>query len=163
MLHIVSHHLNRVATILTMGLLLLLFFNVLIGASLRSIFDINFMSSFDLTRILFVWFTFIGASVVYKEKGHSAFSFLYGRTRGFIKLSIDLVNHVLTFGFLMVLAYFGAKLTMATSVQSLPASGISLVWLYLPLAVSAVLMLVHCLSFLFELRPTQSSQYYEKK
>jgi TRAP-type transport system small permease protein len=163
MLHIVSHQLNRAATILVMGLLLALFINVLVGASLRSIFSINFMSSFDLTRILFVWCTFIGASVVYKEKGHSVFSFLHGRTSGLIKLILDLINHVLTLGFLLVVVYFGAKLTVAVTVQSLPASGISVVWLYLPLAVSAALMLVHCLSFLIELRSTGSSRYYDKK
>ncbi|MBP1933351.1 TRAP transporter small permease [Ammoniphilus resinae] len=132
---------------LVMVLVCLLFLNVLVTALLRYAFNISIVSSYDYSRIFFLWCTFLGAGMVFKAKGHAKFVFFYDRTKEGLRFLVDLICNTLYVIFFAVILVVGTKLTISVSAQVLPASGITAAWLYLPILIAAFLMLIHVLSF----------------
>ncbi|MCM3759943.1 TRAP transporter small permease subunit [Alkalihalobacillus oceani] len=144
-----SDKLDSLSRIITMVLLVIMFINVFGTAALRYVIGISFVGSYDFARIFFLWCTFFGACIVFKQKEHSRFEFFYIRTKGMVRKTIDVLCNLLYVGFFCMILVVGTRLTISISTQVLPASGVSAVWLYLPIVLAAFVMLVHVLNFLY--------------
>ncbi|MCM3715362.1 TRAP transporter small permease [Halalkalibacter oceani] len=145
-----SGKLDSLTRIITMILLVIMFINVFSTAALRYVLGISFVGSYDFARIFFLWCTFFGACIVFKQKEHSRFEFFYIKTNRMIRRAIDLLSNLLYVGFFCMILVVGTRLTVSISTQVLPASGVSAIWLYLPIVLSAFVMLVHVLNFLYD-------------
>jgi len=143
-----SDYLDKITRIVVMILLGVMFLIVFGNAVLRYLFEFSFVGSYDYSRILFIWTTFFGASVVYKQKGHPKFDFLHAKTRGVVRFAVDLLINLLVIGFLVIIMTVGTRLTYSIAAQTLPASGVSAMWLYLPIIIASAIMLIHAITFL---------------
>ena len=144
-----SDYINNLVIKLLFPLLLAMFFVVFIAVVLRLI-NISFISSYDLSRLLFVWMTFMGMTVIYKKRGHMKFSFIYDLASGIKKTILDIVIDLLIlifFGFLMIVSF---RLLGKIQIQKLPGSGIPAIWLYLPFFITPFIMIIHSISYLTE-------------
>lgn len=146
----VSNIIQDISKKLTIVLLLIMFLNVFISALIRYAFDISFVGSYDYSKILFVWCSFLGASIVLKDQAHSKFEFLYGKTKGTTRLILNSFINLCLIVFFTMILIVGTKLSMSVIVQKMPASGISAVWIYLPIVISSFTMLIHSLNFLIK-------------
>lgn len=142
---------------------IVLFFAGLLIVSVfsRYVFQLPIVTSVELTRISFVWATFLGISAGVKRGVHvrvvAFVSVLPAALRG---LTVYLVHgSILVFALLMV--WQGWGLTMRMIPTTFPTLGVSQAWLYAVLPVSGALMALHAFSGLLsrepvDLHPTES-------
>lgn len=145
----VSDSINKIVTYFLFPLLLFMFVIVFVAVIFRLI-NISFISSYDISRLFFVWLIYLSITVVYKKEGHIKFSFLYNKFKGKIKVVIDICIHILVFLFFFVILYMGIKFYPSIRIQTLPGSGLSALWLYSPFFVSPAIMLIHSSAFILE-------------
>ena len=149
LLEVASRWLDRLTFILAVPLgaffLGIVFANVLA----RYVFSAPIIGSVEYARIAFVWATFIGASMAVRRRSHIRLDFLAERLPLPAQRLLAVFLWLLIIAFLAFVAYQGWRLTGRVQRTFFPASGISQVYLYLPLPVSAALMLVHALTHLF--------------
>lgn len=122
--------------------ILIVFFEVL----MRYVFKAPIITSIELARLGFVWSCFLGATVCFKRGKHIQFVFLterFGpRGRRITQRTVDL----LSLGFFFFLLVKGMGMAQAVEATYFPALGWSQLWLYLPLPVNALFMLIHAIA-----------------
>ena len=122
---------------------LIVFFEVL----MRYVFRAPLVTSVEVARLGFVWSCFLGAALGVKRHAHIRFVFFLekcGPVAGaLLQLSVSLLCTAF-FAFLMVK---GVEMTERVYDTFFPALGFSQLWLYLPLPVSAAIMLIHGVTF----------------
>jgi len=129
----------------------------------RYVFQLPIITSVELTRLAFVWATFLGIAAGVKRGVHV-------RVVAFVQLfppqlRANLVRYLvhgsfLAFGLLMI--WYGSGLTVRMAATSFPTLGISQAWLYATLPVTGALMTLHALSALLsgdpvDTRPSERS------
>ena len=121
---------------------------VFLGVVTRYVFQMPIITSVELARIGFIWAAFLGAAVCLKEEKHTQFLFLMdkasGRLKRVMKLAIDLISA----GLFAFLAVKGVQMVQAVQETFFPALGWSQLWLYLPLPLCSLFMLVHVIASL---------------
>lgn len=127
---------------------IVLFFAGLLIVSVfsRYVFQLPIVTSVELTRLAFVWATFLGIAAGVKRGVHvrvvAFISLLPAALRG---LTLYLVHgSILAFGLLMV--WQGWRLTVLMVPTTFPTLGVSQAWLYAVLPVAGALMSLHALS-----------------
>ena len=121
---------------------------VFLGVLTRYVFQAPIISSIELARLGFVWAAFLGAAICFKGERHTQFLFLLDHLRGRGKAGLKSGIDCLAVSLFIFLSWEGLQMVSAVSATYFPALGWSQLWLYLPLPVAAVLMLVHALAFL---------------
>lgn len=134
---------------------IVLFFAGLLIVSVfsRYVFQLPIVSATELTRLAFVWATFLGICAGVKRGVHVrvvAFVSLFPETlRG---LTVYLVHgSFLAFGLLMIWQGWGLTLRMIPT--TFPTLGISQAWLYGVLPVAGALMSLHAFANLLSREP----------
>ena len=134
---------------------IVLFFAGLLIVSVfsRYVFQLPIVTSVELTRLAFVWATFLGIAAGVKRGVHvrviAFVSLLPAALRG---LTVYLVHgSFLVFGVLMV--WQGWSLTVRMIPTTFPTLGVSQAWLYGVLPVTGALMTLHALSGLLSREP----------
>jgi len=138
---------------------IVLFFAGLLIVSVfsRYVFQLPIITSVEMTRVAFVWATFLGISAGVKRGVHvrvvAFVALLPTAMRG---LTVYLVHgSILVFACLMV--WQGWGLTMRMIPTTFPTLGVSQAWLYAVLPVSGSLMALHALSGLLSREPVDIS------
>lgn len=96
----------------------------------------------ELARFLFIWITFLGASIASRRAAHigmdSLVKLLNPRWQRYAGIAGDLVVAL----FLVVMVVSGWGLTKATTDQPSPALDLSMSWVYLSIPLGGIAMLV---------------------
>jgi TRAP-type transport system small permease protein len=116
----------------------------------RYVFSAPILGSVEYARIAFVWATFFGASMAVRRRSHIRLEFAAERLPPQVRRVLEILLRVLLIAFLAFVAYQGWRLTGRVQRTFFPASGVSQILLYLPLPISAAVMLVHALAHLFQ-------------
>jgi TRAP-type C4-dicarboxylate transport system permease small subunit len=119
----------------------------------RYIFQLPIVTSVEMTRLAFVWATFLGISAGVKRGVHVRVVAFVVLLPASIRVATIYLVHgsFLVFGLLMV--WYGYFLAVQMSATSFPTLGISQSWLYGVLPVTGVLMVLHALSGLLSREP----------
>ena len=96
----------------------------------------------EVAKFAFVWGIFFGATIGVRRRGHIAVEALISAFPTRTRLAIRLVTYVAIIAILGVLAAKGIDMVRLSSTSILPAINIPLAFLYLPLPICAVLMIV---------------------
>lgn len=126
------------------GTILIIFFEVL----MRYVFRAPIITSIELARIGFVWSCFLGATICVKQEKHIKFVFLIDKFGDLGKKVIRIFISLLSAGFFIFLLVKGIQMVQAVQDTYFPALGYSQLWLYLPLPLCALFMLIHAVFFL---------------
>jgi TRAP-type C4-dicarboxylate transport system permease small subunit len=121
----------------------IVFFEVL----MRYVFRAPLITSVELARLGFVWSCFLGAALGVKRGAHIRFVFLLDRCGPGARALVQLGVSLLCSGFFAFMVLKGIEMSQRVYDTYFPALGFSQFWLYLPLPVSAAIMLVHGLAF----------------
>ena len=127
------------------------FFCVVLAAALSRYLRTPFLSSVELSRLLFVWSCFFAATLAYAEKAHIALSFVMDKLPLKIQLIFETVAHFLSIAFFGLTFYFGFTATMDLWPTQLPTLKISQGWFYVPLMIVSPLMILIAWQFLLDL------------
>lgn len=126
------------------GMILIVFFEVL----MRYVFRSPIITSIELARLGFVWSCFLGATICLKREKHIQFVFLIDKFGDLGKRVIRIFISLLSAGFFLFLVVKGTQMVQAVQDTYFPALGYSQLWLYLPLPLCALFMLIHAVAFL---------------
>ena len=121
---------------------------VFLGVLTRYVFHAPIISSIELARIGFVWATFLGAAICFKSERHTQFLFLLDRLQGRGKAGMKSAIDAVALALFLFLSWEGVWMVRAVQDTYFPALAWSQLWLYAPLPIAAVLMLVHAVAFL---------------
>ncbi|MFB3817267.1 MAG: TRAP transporter small permease [Candidatus Methylomirabilales bacterium] len=122
--------------------ILIVFFEVL----MRYVFRAPLITSVEISRIGFVWSCFLGAALGVKRARHIRFVFLLERLPAAGRRVLGTAVSLACTGFFLVVLVQGASMVQRVADTYFPALGLSQLWLYLPLPLTAACMLVHTLA-----------------
>lgn len=103
----------------------------------------------EITRFLFIWMVFIGSAVAHLRLKHPSIDLFAeklfpGRSKMVVKAGADIVM----LAFLLVLLIYGSNLAHSLKFIKLPTTKVSLLYLYISIPISAVVMMMNQLVFL---------------
>jgi TRAP-type C4-dicarboxylate transport system permease small subunit len=90
----------KITAVLCLGVMFLT--NVLNIAS-RAVFNYSFVWVFPLTLFLFIWMTFFGAFVIYRQKKDIAVDFIYGLLPEMGRVWVTIICNILMMAMLVLL------------------------------------------------------------
>jgi TRAP-type C4-dicarboxylate transport system permease small subunit len=100
----------KVIAVLCLGIMFLTnIFNIL----LRGFFNYSFVWIFPLTIFLFMWMTFFGAYVIYRQKREITVDFIYNRLPEAGRKWITLISNILILGLMVLLLWHAPRLIRA--------------------------------------------------
>jgi len=100
----------KIIAVLCLGIMFLTnIFNIL----LRGLFNYSFVWIFPLTIFLFMWMTFFGAYVIYRQKREITVDFIYNRLPEAGRKWITLVSNILILGLMALLLWHAPRLIRA--------------------------------------------------
>lgn len=137
---------------------IVLFFTglLIVAVFSRYVFQLPIVTSVELTRLAFMWATFLGIAAGVKRGVHvRVVAFVALLPQSLRGLTVYVVHgSFLLFGLLMV--WQGWGLTMRMTATTFPTLGISQAWMYAVLPVTGVLMTLHALSGLLSRDPVDT-------
>lgn len=147
-------YLTNVATEWAAGLFAIFFTAILIVSVFsRYVFNVSIVASVEMTRIAFCWSVFLAAAAVVARGGHIRVVIAISALP---PLGRAIVHHfvcLLTVAFGLAMSWYGFSLAMRMNSTFLPALQISQTWLYAPLPISGLLIVLHGLVKFFEPAP----------
>jgi len=114
----------------------------------RYVFKVPILGSVELSRLLFIWACFLAAALCYYQKSHIAITFIADRLPAKAQRVLHTFLHGLSILFFGTLFYASLEVMRALWVSDLPMLGISQGWLYVPLPLMSLIMLLYALEFL---------------
>jgi TRAP-type C4-dicarboxylate transport system permease small subunit len=101
----------------------------------RYVLDVPTFESAEITRLMFIWLTFLGSGLLIGRRELIAIDLLHGMLSQRAGNVLGIVNEVLTAVTLIMLACYDIKLLALVGPKTAPAIGISYRWFYLSLLV----------------------------
>ena len=101
----------------------------------RYILNAPILGSVEISRLAFVWASFLAAALCYRQQSHIAITFVVDKLPARIVKWVLLVIYTLTFVFFVIIFYFALQVTFDLRGTSFPVMQITQSWLYLPVAV----------------------------
>jgi TRAP-type C4-dicarboxylate transport system permease small subunit len=146
-----SDLLNGVAEALVMALVAAITATMSWGVFSRFVLHTPLAWSEELSRYLFVWLSFLGASVAFRRGLHLGMEALVNRLPKELRRALRVCGLLAVLGVLGVVCVTGAQLALFVMPQRSPAMGISMGGPYLAVPVGSALMVVHAVADLVEL------------
>lgn len=132
---------------MTLGLIVLV---MLLAVWSRYVMNDPISWTEQLSRILFVWVTFLGTAVLYRQIQHISIDYFTSLMPSRLARIIRLMNEAAMFLLFLVLLVYGARLVRSTLSQTYGALDISPAVFYAAAPVSAGLMLLFWLEHLLD-------------
>ena len=121
------------------------FFAVVLASILLRAAGFPIDASIELSRLSFVWSCFLAVAITYRRRAHVGFAFLYERLPHRWKARCTLLIQTLILLFMVLVLEQSLLVVFRLWPTRLPMLGISQAWLYLPLSVSSVFMILFTL------------------
>lgn len=145
-------HLKRgiSAAVRTILVIALAFMCLSIAASvfIRNFFGHSFDTIIDINRIFFVWITFLGLVYINGEERLIRFELLENKLPRAARTALHTVQRLAALVLYGVMIVAGIQVMPFAQPQMFPTMPLSLVWLYLPVAISGVLLVIQTLATL---------------
>lgn len=97
----------------------------------------------ELARYLFVWITYLGASVAVIEKSHTGVDLFTSLLPERMRKIASIVSYICCIFFVVLVGYYSWTLATKVTKQRSPAMQISMFFPYLAIPLSSVLMLIN--------------------
>jgi TRAP-type C4-dicarboxylate transport system permease small subunit len=104
---------EKMCKIIAVSCLGIMFLTNIVNILLRGLFNYSFVWIFPLTILLFMWMTFFGAYVIYRQKREITVDFIYNRIPEAGRKWITLVSNVLIMGLMALLLWHAPRLIHA--------------------------------------------------
>ena len=138
------------ATVRVILVIALAFMCLSIAASvfIRNFFGHSFDTIIDINRIFFVWITFLGLVFINGEEKLIRFELLKNKLPRVARTALRTVQRLAALVLYAVMVIAGFQVIPFAQPQVFPTMPLSLVWLYLPVVIAGVLLIVQTLATL---------------
>ncbi|MGG3563996.1 TRAP transporter small permease [Neobacillus rhizosphaerae] len=127
--------------------LILIISVAVVGVFMRFVLGEPLKWTEEMILALFVWFTFLGSSVVERENGHVGIEYFVEKLRPSLKKAVLLFRDILlTFINLFVFIYLGSQLAAQASTRLTPVLRISYIYIDVAVVLSGVFSAIHIIS-----------------
>ena len=126
------------------ALLIIMLLITFLQVVMRFTFNSPFSWSEELTLIFLVWFGYLCMPIGIFHDFHVALYFLYDRLPVALKKAVDIMRHGLLMWLFSQMIVYGYTITKLNMPKLQPATRVSQGWLFAPLIVGGVLMLIYC-------------------
>ena len=137
-----SDYVNKISEILLFVMMLAMIAVTTMQIVCRLFFEALIWSE-ELTTYLLVAASLLGAAIAFKRGSHIAVTFLIHRLPLPLKKATELLVQGIGILFFFVVAYYGGVLMKSEAMQTTPAMGISMTWIYLIYPVVGSIVLLH--------------------
>ena len=142
--------LERVQTLFCVAALGAIVVVLFLEILLRQFLGINLQWALDLSALLMVWICFIGASMVYRRKGHIGIEVLIKLFPEGLQKTLNVAMYLLIGAGLIVLMIRAGSLMLVQGGQEIVSLGISRSFLSFPVVVGTGLMLLTSVYLILE-------------
>lgn len=136
---LVNKAIINTSAFMIIGMTLIVWFQII----LRYVFNSGISWSEEISKLLMVWYAVLCAAVVLYHEGHVAIKILFDRMKENYRTNLNRLFLLLIAGFSLVLLIYGAQYTIDNFSIILPASGLTKFWLYFPLPLAGLVMILH--------------------
>jgi TRAP-type C4-dicarboxylate transport system permease small subunit len=105
----------------------------------------------EIARFIAIWASLIGAVLCVREGTHIEIDYFYAKFGPKVQRIIDIIINIIFILFLFFLIWQGTDILKIIQLQSAPASGISMVMVYIAGPISSLFMLFYLGEHLYEL------------
>ncbi|WP_097027650.1 TRAP transporter small permease [Clostridium peptidivorans] len=148
-----SRYYNKLEEYLLVASLIFTVIIVFIQVIMRYLFNSSLSWSEELTRYIFIWQTWLGASVGLKNRKHINIELLNGVLKERGQRVINIIALIIWFGFCIFLVFNGSELVMDLVNKGSVSSGmrIPMYFVYAALPFSAGIMALRLLGQIYEM------------
>lgn len=125
-IHYFYRFLEVLLVLLLSGMVIMVFGNV----ALRYLFNSGWMVSEEFSRFFFVWLTFIGAVLTFRDYGHMGIETLVVRLSRKGRLICLLASNLIIMACSLIFAWGALQQLGINSTMRAPVSGLALSWVY---------------------------------
>ncbi|MDF2613712.1 MAG: hypothetical protein K0S71_1498 [Clostridia bacterium] len=118
---------------------------ILCEITLRNLFGMSMGIVVDIIRLIFMWMVFLGVVYLFKSHMLIKFEFFESKVSGKFKVVLFFVNRLVCLVLFIVMVISGKDLYEFVSIQYFSSFKLSLFWLYAPVPVSGILMIIGCI------------------
>lgn len=154
----ICDHINKIIEYITVILLAGIVTALFAQVVFRFVFHTGLTWSEELSRYLHMWITFLGASIIFKEKKHLKLTFFLDILPEKIRKVFDMFNQLFLIFFFTLIMYHSVPLIKVVKRQLTPAMEVSTAWVYLSLPVGAFFMMIQVLRHLLNRKNTKTSE-----
>jgi len=122
---------------------------VLIQIFLRNVLNIGLTWGGELTAYFHIWMIFLGAALVFKEKGHVQLDLLVEKAPRFIRRVIDLFNLLVMIAFMALFLYCCVDIVLQLPNVKTPALKMPYWLFFLPAFLGFLFMMIMAVRNLF--------------
>lgn len=140
-----SDAVNTLSEIVLFGMILAMIAVTTLQITCRLFFDALIWSE-EFTTYLLVASSLLGAAVGFKRGAHIAVTFVVSKLPEGFRKAVSLLVQCVGVAFFAVVAYYGADLMKSEALQTTPAMGISMTWIYLMYPVIGSVILLHLIA-----------------
>jgi len=115
----------------------------------RELFNFTPSWSEELSRILFVWVSFLGIAYGFKEKLHIAVGILVNTFPKKLQAGFDYLSKFLIIGFGVIMIYYGWEFMVLMGGSTLPGLGVPSSVLYAVVPLSGLFITINGIELLF--------------
>ncbi len=137
-----SNSVNRVSEVLLFIMMMVMIAVTSLQIVCRVFFEALIWSE-ELTTYLLVASSLLGAAVAFKRGSHIAVTFLVDRLPPGLRRAAHIFVQLVGVVFFSVVAFYGAVLMRSEAMQTTPAMGISMTWIYFVYPVAGCVVLLH--------------------
>ena len=141
-----SYGCNRLTELALVPIVVIFVVIVFVSVLTRYVFNYPMIESVELARLAFIWTILLAIAIGVYRRAHVAIYNLREILPPAWQNIVALVVHLLSALFGALMFWYGTQLAIRVWPSSFPTLGWSQGWLYLPLAVSGALIVVHGLS-----------------
>lgn len=142
-------HLNRLLEkllfLLTASTAMAFFIVIILSVGGRFILRMPILASVELSRLMFVWSCFFAAALAYRRRAHVAIGFFFDLLMKRLQQVVIILLCALILLFLTVLIHQSIQVILLLWPSRLPMLQISQAWFYLPLPITALVMILFTL------------------
>ncbi|WP_249872587.1 TRAP transporter small permease [Oceanobacillus saliphilus] len=148
-LQTITDVLNRILLVVSLSILAAMVLVIIYQVFSRQILGSAPAWSEEVSRLLFVWVSFLGIAYGFREKLHIGVGLVIGKLPKKVQTIFDYFAKILVIGFGFLLIYYGWQFTMLTSTSTMPATGMPSSVLYASIPVSGFFVLLNGVELLF--------------
>ncbi|WP_101842791.1 TRAP transporter small permease [Halobacillus sp. Marseille-P3879] len=149
LLKMLKRSLDRVLLVTALTLLAVMVLIIVVQVFSRQIFSYTPSWSEELSRVLFVWVSFLGIAYGFKEKLHIGVGLVVNMLPEQVQKGFDYLAKVIVIGLGIFMIYFGWQFTMLMGSSTLPGLGLPSSVLYASIPATGIFVTLYGIELLF--------------
>lgn len=146
----IKHWLDQLLLIISLVFLVIMVVVIILQVISRGIFSFTPSWSEELSRLLFVWVSFLGIAYGFKEKLHLSLGIFVEKMPDKVKDGFDLAAKLIVIALGMIMFIYGWKFTMLMGQSTMPGLGVPSGVLYAAIPVTGFFVTMYGIELLFK-------------